>query len=76
MDAQGSMGALERLDDPIDTPTKSMVDRHKETHKARGTYPRMGHAGPRDTMVDGHTSSFGHLVLVKGRDKSFVHDGS
>jgi hypothetical protein len=30
-----SMGALERLDDPINTPMKSLIDRFKEMHKER-----------------------------------------
>jgi hypothetical protein len=45
----GSMGASERLDDPIGTPTKS----HDDWHKATGARPRMGHVIPRDTMIDG-----------------------
>jgi len=67
---QCNMGELERLDGSIDTPTESLIDQHKETHKARGTRPRMGCVGPRDTIVDGRT------VPMKGRDDSFGCDGS
>jgi hypothetical protein len=73
----GNMGTLERLDDPIDTPTESHFDRHKETHKARGICPRMGCVGPRDTidgcMVDGRTSLFGCTGSTKGHTQ--VHLG-
>jgi hypothetical protein len=33
----GNMGALERLDDPIDTPMESHIIGLKEMHKERGT---------------------------------------
>jgi hypothetical protein len=80
--AHGNMGALERLDDPIGTstesliPMKSLVDRYKKTHKARGAHPRMGCIVPRDTTIDGCTSSFRHTISAKGRDDSFGRDGS
>jgi hypothetical protein len=50
--ALGSMGALERLDDPINTPKKSHVDQHKESTR-KGCVPKVGaHVGPRDVTVD------------------------
>jgi hypothetical protein len=52
-----NMGALERLDDPIDTPTRIHENQHKEEHKERGVHPREGNTIPRD-MMDGCDDSF------------------
>jgi hypothetical protein len=71
----GSMGELERLDDPIDTTTENRDNRHKEEHKARGTHLRMGCINPRDVTVNGCMGLFGCTSSMKGRDHSFVHDG-
>jgi hypothetical protein len=49
--ALGSMGAPERLDDPINTPMESHNDRHKEEHKERVSCASMGCVCPRD-MTD------------------------
>jgi hypothetical protein len=73
--ALSNVGMLERLNDPIDTSTESHVDRHKETHKARGERLRMGRADPRDTTVDGCIGSFWCTRSTKGNDSSFGHDG-
>jgi hypothetical protein len=62
--ALGSMGALERLDDPINTPMESHNNRHKEEHKERVVCQRMGCVGPRDMTVDGCVGSFGCIMSI------------
>jgi hypothetical protein len=62
------MGALERLDDPIDRPMMTQDDRHKRTYKARATHPRMVRVGPRDMTIDGSVVLFGIIGSMEGRD--------
>jgi hypothetical protein len=70
----GNMGALERLDDPIDTPMKSHVIGSRKT-QGKGTQGKGGmrstpkdgvHVGPRDVMVDGCMGLFGCTQVCEG----------
>jgi hypothetical protein len=72
----GSMGVLERLDEPIKTPIEILVNRHKGMHKARGMHPKEGCVDLRDMMIDGSTCSFGRTSSVMRRDNSFGNGGS
>jgi hypothetical protein len=60
-----NMGTLERLDDPINTPTRSHNDQHERTHKERGV-PKDGAHHPRDMMVDGHVGLDGCTGSMEG----------
>jgi hypothetical protein len=64
----GSMGAPERLDDPIDTPMESHEYWNKEEHKTMGVHPRMVNISLRDMTVDGWMGSFGCTGSMKGCD--------
>jgi hypothetical protein len=72
----GNMGVLERLDDPVITPTKIHVNCYKEEHKERGRRPRMRHVGPRDATIDGCIGLFGCNGSTKGHVSSFGNNGS
>jgi hypothetical protein len=60
----GSMGALERLDDLIDTRTKSHVGQFKQMHRAR--VHQRGHGAPiqKDVKVHEHTGSMSMFVRL------------
>jgi hypothetical protein len=69
-----NMGALESLDDPIDTPSRSHDDSHERAHKARG-------ASFQETkLIDGCTRSTEgcddsvECGFMKGYDTPKRHD--
>jgi hypothetical protein len=70
-----NINKLERLDDIINTPMESLVDRHKKMHKERGARRRMGTTSPRYMIFDVCIGFFGCIGSVKGCDDSFRCDG-
>jgi len=62
----GNIDTPERLENPINTTTRSHDDWHKRMHKVRSTFPRKGHIGPRDILVDGLVGLDGNVGSMEG----------
>jgi hypothetical protein len=62
----GNMGARERLNDPIETPTRSHDNLHERVHKEKGERLRIACVDPRDEWLMGAQTWMGALGPQKG----------
>jgi hypothetical protein len=66
--ALDNMGALKRLNDLIDTSTRSHNDRHKKIAQGKGHVTKDGVHRSKKQMIDGHAGLDAHTRSKKGHD--------